>query len=304
MVPLEIHQVTKTPWAIVLLVIGMGVLLFMDYLSFLGGNSPLTSQLRMDSLSFQRSLPSSALPSVVPAPLYIPGAALPGSDEVSFNVIITTTGRYTLPVFFDSLAPQLTDKDYITLISDKADWHVHVAQAFSHVKCNCTKLLIENAHPLGWWGHGSRNKWQKTLPGAFHLHADDDDLYLPDAFEKIRRHVRTLDARLYIFRMIRRWDGVVNLIPPMSVTHPSQIRPRAVSTQCGVIRAIPQLYQDWAYLYGGDGHFYKALVETFGYENTTIVPEVIYQLGQNENLLGEIDKLINDPNPPPPDKWP
>ena len=289
---------SKTPWTTVLLCFGMALLFFMDYMSLNTGMSPL---LRPAS---SHPPPPSALPMIQPPPLYRPGAALPGSEEISFNVIITTTGRFTLPVFFDSLAPQLSSKDYITLISDKADWHVHVAQVFSHVKCNCTKLLIENADPLGWWGHGSRNKWQRTLPGAFHLHADDDDLYTPGAFDKIRRHVKDLSPRLYIFRMIRRWDGVVNLIPPMSVKHPSQIRPRAVSTQNGVIRAIPGLYKDWAYLYGGDGHFYKDLVEAFGYENVTLVPEVIYQLGQNEDLMGEVDRLINDPNPPPPDKWP
>ena len=70
----------------------------------------------------------------------------------------------------------------------------------------------------------------------------------------------------------------------MSVTRAEQIKPGAVSTQNGVIRAIPQLYKDWPYLYGGDGHFYEALVATFGAENVTIVPEVIYHFGQREDL--------------------
>ena len=293
-----------------LLVLGMGALFLLDSLT-LGGGAPLSPLLRASSTArgggggggSGGALPLQQLSPTYPD-AYLPGAPLPGASVVSFNVIITTTGRYTLPVFFDALAPQLTAADYITLISDKADWHVHVAQAFSHVRCNCTKLLIENAAALGWWGHGSRNKWQRTLPGAYHLHADDDDLYLPDAFATIRAHVRDLRPRLYIFRMIRRWDGVVNLIPPMSVTRPEQIRPRAVSTQCGVIRAVPELYREWAYLYGGDGHFYKDLVESFGYENVTIVPAVIYQLGQNEDLSAHIQPLLTDPNPPPPDPWP
>jgi hypothetical protein len=219
-------------------------------------------------------------------------APLPGSDEVSFNVIVTSTGRAELPVFMAALAPQLTSRDYITLISDKPSWHLHVAETFSHVRCNCTKLLIENAAPLGWWGHGSRNKWQRSLPGAFHLHADDDDLYTPRAFEHIRRHVVDLSPRVYIFRLVRRWDGEIGLIPPMSVTRAEQIVPGAVSTQNGVIRAIPELYLDWPYLYGGDGHFYKGLVERFGYENVTIVPEVTYHFGQREDLSPFIPQLL------------
>jgi hypothetical protein len=298
-------QAGPASYTTILLVVGMGLLFLLDSVT-LGRGSLLASrpgsEAQPAALQLRGSLP---VPGTATYPSgYLPGAPLPGSASVSFNVIITTTGRYTLPVFFDALAPQLTSEDYITLISDKADWHVHVAQAFSHVKCNCTKVLIENSAALGWWGHGSRNKWQRTLPGAFHLHADDDDLYLPNAFATIRRYVRDLQPRLYIFRMIRRWDGVVNLIPPMSVVHPSQVRPRAVSTQCGVIRAVPELYRDWAYLYGGDGHFYKDLVEAFGYENVTLVPEVIYQLGQEEDLSSHIGPLLSDPNPPPPDPWP
>ena len=277
---MAIVESKSPPWTTVMLVVGMGVLFFMDYMSFVSPFHP-SHLLRTEGASGTPQLrtPLSALPTLVPEPLYVPGATLPGSEEVSFNVIITTTGRYTLPVFFDSLTPQLTDKDYITLISDKADWHVHVAQVFSHVRCNCTKLLIENANSLGWWGHGSRNKWQRSLPGAFHLHADDDDLYTPDAFAKIRAVVVDLAPRLYIFRLIRRWDGEIGLIPPMSVTRGEQIKPGAVSTQNGVIRAVPGLYRDWPYLYGGDGHFYEALVATFGAENVTIVPEVIYHFG-------------------------
>jgi hypothetical protein len=195
-------------------------------------------------------------------------------------------------VFFESLTPQLTSLDYITLISDDARTHLHVAETFANVRCNCTKLLIENPRPLGYWGHGARNKWQRSLPGAFHLHADDDDLYTPDAFAIIRRYVRDLSPHVYIFRFIRRWDGEIGLIPPMSVTQPSQIKPKTVGTPCGVIRNIPHLYRDWGYLYGGDGHFYEALVASFGPENVTILPEVIYHLGQRENLMPLIKEQL------------
>jgi hypothetical protein len=92
-----------------------------------------------------------------------------------------------------SILPQLRDIDYLTLISDEN--HLTIAETFANAPCNCTKLLIENPAPLGWWGHGSRNKWQRSLPGAFHLHADDDDFYTPDAFEIIRSVVTSLLPR-------------------------------------------------------------------------------------------------------------
>jgi 4-amino-4-deoxy-L-arabinose transferase-like glycosyltransferase len=41
----------------------------------------------------------------------------------------------------------------------------------------------------------------------------------------------------------------------VQVTRGAQIRPGAVSTQCGVYRAAPAFQREWAYLYGGDGVF-------------------------------------------------
>ena len=105
--------------------------------------------------------------------------------------------------------------------------------------------------------------------------------------------------------MIRRWDGVVNLIPPMSVTRPAQIKPGTVSTQCGVYRATPGRMQEWAYLYGGDGVFFQKLVDAFGEENTTIVPQLIYHLGQSENLFSQAKGLLQgDHSAPVPDVTP
>lgn len=218
----------------------------------------------------------------------------------SFNVIVTTAGRPQLGSMLESIAPQLSVVDYLTLISDATGvWAEHVAGVLATVPCNCTKILIINARPLGWWGHGSRNRWQRQLPGSHHMNADDDDWYAPDAMEIVRRHIFNLSPRLWIFRMIRRWDGVVNVIPPMSVTRAAQIKPRTVSTQCGVYRATPGRMREWAYLYGGDGIFFQALVEAFGEENTTVVPELIYHLGQSENLFSQVKALLMNDNSPP-----
>lgn len=216
---------------------------------------------------------------------------------VSFNVIVTTAGRPQLGSMLESIAPQLAVTDYLTLISDAAGvWAEHVAGVLAAMPCNCTKVLIMNARQLGWWGHGSRNRWQRQLPGSHHMNADDDDWYAPDAMDIIRRYAVDLTPRLYIFRMIRRWDGVVNLIPPMSVTRPAQIKPGTVSTQCGVYRATPGRMREWAYLYGGDGVFFQQLVDAFGEENTTIVPQLIYHLGQSENLFSQAKGLLEGDN--------
>jgi len=197
-------------------------------------------------------------------------APLPGSDEVSFNVIVTSTGRAELPVFMEALAPQLTSRDYITLISDKPSWHLHVAETFSHVRCNCTKLLIENAEPLGWWGHGSRNKWQRSLPGAFHLHADDDDFYTPDAFEIIRSVVTTLVPRVYIFRVVKEnYYPAKNrkeliAFPVLDNNNPLAVGLYNGGTPCGVVRNVGAELPIWRPTIGGDAVFWEdAIVRVY-----------------------------------------
>ena len=225
---------------------------------------------------------------------------------VSFNVILTSAGRPTLAATLESAAVQLTEADFITVISDDPYWHEYVGTVLASVPCNCTKLFIANARPLGWWGHGSRNRWQKTLPGAYHLNADDDDLYTPDAFRIIRSIITDLEPRVYIFRMLRNHYGSLGFIPPLGLTKGEEMHFMTVSTQCGVYRAVPHLLPAWNERYGGDGDYFEALCRNFGYENVTVVPKVIYMLGQGENLYGHIKNMGIDQDAPwvPPHKRP
>ena len=62
-----------------------------------------------------------------------------------------------------SIAPQLRQNDFLTLISDKA--HEASAAALAAASCACTRRHIANEKPLGFWGHGSRSRWQDELPG-------------------------------------------------------------------------------------------------------------------------------------------
>lgn len=202
-----------------------------------------------------------------------PASQLPA---VSFNIIVTTAGRNTLGKMLDSIAPQLSTIDHLTIISDKG--HEDVAAAVSKVKSKGNVRHIANAEPLGFWGHGSRSHWQDKLPGDYHLNADDDDVYDPDAMNIIRSYAKSLEPHLYVFHMIRRWDGVVDLIPPLGW---SKIQVKYIGTPCGVYRKIPNL-PPWHGSYGGDGNFYTSLAARM---NVTFVPEVIYQVGQQEDLL-------------------
>ena len=117
----------------------------------------------------------------------------------SINVLLTTIGREELrSKMLASLALQLNENDYLTVISDAN--HDFVANSIKIFKFKCNVTHIINDEPLGFWGHGSRNKYQNTLPGDFIMNADDDDRYVPKAFDFIRQTI-TDKNKLYLFRV-------------------------------------------------------------------------------------------------------
>jgi len=214
-------------------------------------------------------------------------------SSVSFNVILTTSGRrnqtkgtsLALSRMLTSIAPQLSHIDHLTVISDGG--HSRVEEALREVSCLCKKRHIANKDPLGFWGHGSRTRWQNELDGDFHLNGDDDDIYEPSAMQTIRQHVSEVGPgkHLLVFHMIRRWDGIVELIPAPGT---AVIREKAIGTPCGVYSKIPNM-PTWHGKYGGDASFYVSLAERM---NVTFFPKVIYQVGQDEDLLSIKDSFL------------
>jgi hypothetical protein len=215
------------------------------------------------------------------------------AHAASFNIILTTSGRrnqtrsssLSLSRMLSSIAPQLFDIDHLTVISDGG--HSRVKEALENVKCLCKKRHIANKEPLGFWGHGSRTRWQNELDGDFHLNGDDDDIYDPSAMQIIRQHVAEAGPgnHLLVFHMIRRWDGIVELIPAPGT---AVIREKAIGTPCGVYSKLTNM-PTWQGKYGGDASFYVSLAERM---NFTFIPQVIYQVGQDEDLLSVKDSYL------------
>lgn len=157
----------------------------------------------------------------------------------------------------DSIAPQLSERDYLTII-----WDCHPIDL--QIDSKCKVISIQNPEPLGYWGHGSRTRWQNELPGDYLMNADDDDLYHPKAMN----HVREIctDHKLYLFQILH--SGL--RIPSGKVVAVGN-----VGTPCGVYPNTKQL-PSWDYVYGGDGMFYEKLAKELEVEH---VKKIIYAVG-------------------------
>lgn len=177
----------------------------------------------------------------------------------SFNVVIATAGRPSLQRMVDSIAPQLTECDYLTIIWDCQPMPLQIDS-------DCQVISLHNPEPLGFWGHGSRTRWQNELPGDYFINGDDDDVFDALAMNTIRSHCT--EKKLYIFKM-----SSGGTVIPLT----DEVRIGNVGTPCGVYPKIDNL-PSWGEFYGGDGHFYVELSKILPVE---FVRKIIYIIDPN-----------------------
>jgi hypothetical protein len=200
------------------------------------------------------------------------------AEECSFHVLIATIGKESLFQMLESLRCQLEERDYLTIVYDAKDVDGtlgRLPEVLKEFRCH-HEVVVEPVN-LGFLGHGIRNK-HNVLTGDFVLHADDDDVYLPDAFEAIRRTCRDVST-LYIFRA---------LVPDISIREGILITGRPfqlghITTGMGVVPSQWNSRSTWAYRYGGDFDFYNGLFQTM--PKTKFVRHTIYQHRPNEGTV-------------------
>lgn len=180
----------------------------------------------------------------------------------SFNVVIATAGRPSLQAMVDSIAPQLNKEDYLTVIWD-------CQPVALQIDSDCQVIALHNPEPLGFWGHGSRNRWIPELPGDYFLNGDDDDIYLPGAMDKIRYVVK--EQKLYVFK----FENCGTVVPMYN-----EVKIGNIGTSCGVYPKVDPMPL-WEYFYGGDGRFYENLAKILPVE---FVDHIIYKVSPRETI--------------------
>lgn len=178
----------------------------------------------------------------------------------SFNVVIATAGRNTLQRMVDSIAPQLEEQDYLTIIWDCQPIPLQIDS-------ECQVISIHNPEPLGFWGHGSRNRWIPELPGDYFMNGDDDDIYTEGCMEKIRSVVK--ENKLYMFQ----FEHAGFIVPREKI-----VKVGNCGTSCGVYPKVDPMPK-WEYVYGGDGMFYEKLSTILDVE---FVNHIIYKVCPRE----------------------
>jgi hypothetical protein len=183
-------------------------------------------------------------------------------SNYSFNIICTTIGRKSLPRLIDSFKNQLTPNDYFTIISDTN--HEIVRNILSNYDFNFkVNHIINDGEKLGKYGHPLLNKHINNVEGDFIMFADDDDYYVDDAFNNIRKFV--VEKKLYIFK--HKWGETINWTI-------KEVILGNIGKCMGVIpntKKLPKFTEDIF----GDGLFYEELSKMIDYE---FVDKIIYKI--------------------------
>lgn len=195
----------------------------------------------------------------------------------SFHILIATSGRKSIHKMLNSLKNELTKNDAITIVFDgenskqkskiSSEWlNGHKA----HIN------IIEQIPNLGYWGHGIRNKYQGILSPkcTFIMHADDDDIYIPGSFNKLRKLCIDKDT-FYIAKMERIYkdhNKKKEIIP--SINDPKLITLGNIGTPNFIVPTSIAPKGEWENIYGGDFSYYNSVHKLAN--NVVILDNVIY----------------------------
>jgi len=173
----------------------------------------------------------------------------------TFHILIATAGRPVLRNMLDSLKHELTEHDAITIVFDgeKAKTKSTITPDWLDGH-KSTVNIIEQIPNLGHWGHGIRNQYQGNLSPqtTYIMNADDDDLYVPGTFERLRK--LCVDPNiLYISKMEYR-DRPDKIIPSKN-----QILQNDIGTPNGIIPAALAGKGRWLEANGGDYNYYNSI---------------------------------------------
>jgi len=186
----------------------------------------------------------------------------------TFNVLIATVGRPGLQNMLNSLSPQLSERDCLTVVFDGKS---KIPSDFDFSKFKCKINLFNEPIALKYWGHGIRNKYASLLEKRdFIMHADDDDTYTSNAFDTIRSTIIDINT-LYIFKFFYNNN-------PFPTKH--EIKEGNIGTPMGIIPYELNNKGEWLHRYGGDGAFYEQIARNA--TNIVFCNEIIYILRPNE----------------------
>lgn len=168
---------------------------------------------------------------------------------MSLSIIVPTIGRPTLHNTLVTIRLQLAEEDEVLVVGDgKQPEAKEIVSQFGG-----RMTYMESPGPARDWGATPRNYGIERAQGTHFVFMDDDDVFLPNAFDAFRMAIEENPDKPQLFKMYR--EGKVLWEEPV-------VKVGNVSTQMYLIPNVPGKVGRWTREYEGDFHFLK---ETLSY---------------------------------------
>ena len=118
---------------------------------------------------------------------------------VGLSIIVPTTDRHTLRATIDSVLSQATPLDELIVVFDGG---YDMEPTYERVKDGPCDWVLSRIENRGCYGHAARNYALDhivTRPRVMSI--DDDDVYLPGAFDAVRKAVEATPPAVHVFGM-------------------------------------------------------------------------------------------------------
>lgn len=166
----------------------------------------------------------------------------------TLSVVIPTPGRASLARTLDSIAPQMGPGDQVIVVGDTREGQLPPMEALCG-RHPAGPLYVPFTDGLMSWGHHQIQYGLGFATGDYVLAQDDDDIYLPGAFDAIRAAASDNPGRVLLFRFrSQRLGGVVFWHTP----GPEWIRQGHIGGHCLVQPNIPGKVGQLTARYEGD----------------------------------------------------
>lgn len=203
---------------------------------------------------------------------------------MKLSIIIPTLGRKSLNRTLDSLKDQRASEDEILVVGDGPQ-----KEARRIVEERGVGYRYLETPPTHRWGHAQRNLGMSQSKGDYLAFMDDDDVYLPGAFEAMRKAASdNPKIGLFLFRMKIQAAGKERII-----WDPQAIYLGNVSTQMILLKRTMPFLAQWGphpLVKSGSGGDYIFIRQNAGilmWDNIRFEEAVIAQL--DKHLFGTRD---------------
>jgi hypothetical protein len=191
----------------------------------------------------------------------------------TFHILISSNGRRSILQLLHSLRDQLLENDAITIVFDGPDAYDKSTYNDSWLIGHKSKInVITQDENTGYWGHPIRQKYVSLLnpKTTFIMHADDDDIYLPNSFNKLRM-LCTDPNVLYIAKM--NYSNDLNKIIP---SQNEDIIEGDIGNPNGITPFNLAPLGKWGLSYTGDFEYYNTLQQHVN--KIVFLDEIIYRV--------------------------